>query len=328
LVLRRKSAGLKILKLGKITLELKNRDFSVSSSSEISSRVLSAEGKDKSTSAFENQSKIFKKGSRTYFVSSLFFPPDLRKKVTILYAFVRTADDFVDSTVADSAGFADFEDRYREGFMRGHSEDSIIGPFLLLAKNHNFDPSWVESFLAAMRSDLHHSPCTTLAETEQYMYGSAEVVGLMMSRLMDLPEISFPFAQKLGKSMQYINFLRDIEEDRLLNRIYLPKKEYTALGLPSLTLESARQCPEVFKHFVALQVARFEKWSDEAKEGYQFIPVRARIAIATATDMYRWTAYQILRDPFVVFAKKVKPSRQRIIGQGTKNLGKALVSRL
>ena len=57
---------------------------------------------------------IFLRGSHTYFWSSLFFPLSVRREVATLYAFVRTADDFVDQVPSDREGFESFEESYRE----------------------------------------------------------------------------------------------------------------------------------------------------------------------------------------------------------------------
>ena len=64
--------------------------------------------------------EIFKKGSTTYFNASLFFPPFTRRRVSVLYAFARRADDFVDAVPQDREGFSAFVGRYRAAAAGGN----------------------------------------------------------------------------------------------------------------------------------------------------------------------------------------------------------------
>jgi phytoene synthase len=163
-----------------------------------------------------------------------------------------------------------------------------------------------------MELDLTKKNYDTLEESLEYIYGSAEVIGLYMARLMDLPPDSHPYAQLLGRSMQYINFIRDLDEDRRLGRRYLPLAD-TPLG--SLEPGYIREHPEQFRAFLRHHLGYYKQWQREAEEGFRFIPRRFRIPIRTASDMYNWTARVIESDPLVVFRRKVKPSRARILAR-------------
>lgn len=252
---------------------------------------------------------IFQRGSKTYFNSSLFFPREVRERVFTLYAFVRKADDFVDILPQDREGFYRFRDTYHRALRGEQTKDPIIDPFVELSRECSFDPAWTEAFLGAMEADLRKRTYDTLEETIQYMYGSAEVVGLFMSRILGLPDEAQTPARMLGRAMQYINFCRDLAEDRELGRRYLPLQGAD----PRIVEEAyARSHPEEFVQFLRHHLSLYRAWQAEAISGYRFIPYRYLIPIRTAADMYFWTADQIERDPFVVFQRKVKPSRLRI----------------
>jgi 15-cis-phytoene synthase len=268
------------------------------------------------SSTFTN---IFKSGSKTYFYSSLFFPKEIKDDVSILYAFVRTADNYVDAIPQQKDAFYSFVETYQRTIRGTTTDNEIIGAFVDLMNRKNFDPKWVEAFLDAMGNDLTKNTYHTLAETEKYMYGSAEVIGLMMAAIMGLPSESYPAAQKLGKAMQYINFIRDIQEDISLGRTYLPLNELRHAKLKSLQLSDTSQNPEAFKSFVRKQIAQYKIWQDEAEKGFHYIPKRYRIPIKTASDMYNYTAKQIYKDPFVVYKRKVKPGVYQIFGAGLRN---------
>uniref|UniRef100_UPI0034E301B6 phytoene/squalene synthase family protein n=1 Tax=Methanothrix sp. TaxID=90426 RepID=UPI0034E301B6 len=102
-----------------------------------------------------NRYRIFKKGSRTYFHSSLFFPPDVRRDVFVLYAFVRTADDLVDCVPQKRDEFYRFCECWERSTGGETIKDPVIDEFSELARRRNFSDQWTRAFLSSMEMDLH-----------------------------------------------------------------------------------------------------------------------------------------------------------------------------
>lgn len=259
--------------------------------------------------------RIFRRGSRTYFFSSIAFPPSLRDDVFALYAFVRTADDFVDRPPGrqDGAGFDRFRERYAAAAAGRAAGDPVIDAFTELAARRRFRADWVDAFFGSMAQDLTRTDYATVADTLAYVYGSAEVIGLMMAAIMELPEAAHRPARMLGRAMQYVNFIRDIDEDRELGRTYLPAEALAAAGLRSLDPAEAQRSGPAFRRFVRSEIDRYLGWQRAADAGFHFIPRRPRVAIRTASDMYRWTAARIRAEPLIVYRRKVRPSPARIL---------------
>ena len=264
-------------------------------------------------------SKIFKQGSNTFYNSSIFFPQEINKKVAILYAFVRVADDYVDDIPQNIIGFYKFRKEYEEA-LKNVTGNQVIDDYVKLSKDHGFDPFWTEVFLDSMEADIYKKEYWDIKETIDYMYGSAEVIGLMMCKLLKLPQASHPYARLLGRSLQFVNFIRDISEDFSRGRTYLPINEAHALGLEGLDYSSIRENRRAFIEFVRIQIIRFFGWQERAEQGYRYIPKRLLFPIKTATDMYKWTAKRVFDNPFIVFGKKVKPSKSRVIFKALNNL--------
>ncbi len=262
---------------------------------------------------------IFKKGSKTYFYSTLFFPREIKEDVSILYGFVRKADDFVDSVPQRANEFMEFKAGYARAVEGCPTDDLVTDLFADLAHRKGFRSQWVDAFLGSMESDLSVSSYDTFEQLDRYLYGSAEVVGLMMARIMDLPNESYAAARHLGKAMQYINFIRDIEEDLALGRSYFPGDEMERFGLESLAHDLTSQHPDRFRAFIRDQIRRYRSWLRIAAEGFAYIPRKYLIPIKTASDMYSWTADQIAANPFIVYTRKVKPSILRIVSRATLN---------
>ncbi len=259
--------------------------------------------------------KTFKNGSRTYFYSSLFFPESVKSDVFTLYRFVREADNLVDTIPQKKVEFLNFKRETESALNNKNANNPTISNFIQLSKKYEFNDEWIKSFLFSMESDLHSIPCITLQDSEKYMYGSAEVIGLFMAKILSLSTESYTYAQLLGRSMQYANFIRDIAEDIQLGRQYLPIEEMKNIGIKDLSEGSARENENLFKKFIALQIDHYWSWQDEAEKGFKYIPVRYRIPIQTASDMYKWTIEKISKNPLLVYKKSLKPSRRKILSQ-------------
>jgi phytoene synthase len=263
---------------------------------------------------------IFKQGSRTYFYSSLFFPAEVKADVFRLYSFVRQADNFIDRQPQQKAEFFKFKLAYQLARQGKPAQDQVINSFVALSNQRRFEPAWVDAFLYSMELDTFKSSYANFNELEEYIYGSAEVIGLMMAKIMGLKPEADDSARLLGKAMQYINFIRDIKEDLSLGRTYLPLSELQRFGFAYLGQSAAKQRPAAFSALIREQLLKYEEWDKKAAVGFADIPKRYLIPIKTAADMYRWTANQIKQNPFIIFEKKVKPSVARIIGQALLNL--------
>ena len=262
----------------------------------------------------ESHRSIFRAGSRTYYNSALFFPRQIRNSVAIIYAFVRKADNYVDKIPQDREGFYEFRTKYEKSIIgKVRSGDLIVDSFVSLANGHKFDPGWIEAFFHSMEMDLYKKSYANLDEMEKYIYGSAEVIGLMMARILDLPDEALHCARYQGKAMQLVNFIRDIGADLRLGRTYLPQDEIKAAGIDGLALEQIKRKEAQYIKFIHSQIKRYEKWQKFASEGYHFIPKAALVPIKTAADMYNWTAEQIRKDPLRIYQQAVKPSRLRIL---------------
>lgn len=262
--------------------------------------------------------QIFRSRSSTFYPSAQMFPPAVRADVTKLYSFVRVADDYVDELPQQRLKFCELQQMWRtavtdQNFNSTIHDDEILHERLIknmvqLAEKYGFENAWVESFFASMRMDLDNKTYQTLNDSLEYVYGSAEVIGLMMAKIMGLPDEALPCAKMQGRAMQWINFIRDIAEDNRLCRLYFPRSELGKFGLDDLLPETIGENPENFEKFMHLQLNRYHKWQAEADEGFRYLPKRLRIPLQTSVDMYNWTVKQIVKNPMIVLARKVKPA--------------------
>jgi phytoene synthase len=263
---------------------------------------------------------IFRSGSTTFYYSSLIFPARIRDQVTTLYAFVRTADNYVDQIPQDKTGFLQFKHDFYQAIKGTPSGNPIIDDFVRLSDECHFNPTWTAGFLNSMEQDLHQSTYATLDDTIKYIYGSADVIGLQLSRIFNLPPQAEKAAQLLGRSFQYANFIRDLNEDLTFNRIYFPQTDLKKFNLKSLDHSYTKKHPQQFKDFMRLQISRYQDWQRQAENGFPYLTGRTHLAVTTASDLYKWTIDQIEKDPFVVYQKSVKPTKSLIFSTFLGNL--------
>ncbi|NIQ06470.1 MAG: phytoene/squalene synthase family protein [Candidatus Korarchaeota archaeon] len=256
---------------------------------------------------------IFKQGSTTYFYSSIFFPKEVKDDVFTLYSFVRIPDNFVDSVPQQPEKFYEFKELYDIALEGKKTRNVVIDSFIELQERKEFEQKWIDAFFHSMEMDLTIDSYETIEDLKTYLYGSAEVIGLMMAKVMDLPRRSYQYARYLGRAMQYINFIRDIEEDLQLGRVYFPKEELRQFKIDSLLPTEVAQHKSDFVQFIRKQIKRYFQWQNKAEKGLGYIPRRYLIPIRTASEMYKWTANQIFNYPLIVYERKVKPSVSKIV---------------
>ena len=158
---------------------------------------------------------------------------DLRQPIYNIYGFVRFADEIVDTF----HGFRkhellqQFKEETNAAIERGLSLNPILHSFQLTVKRYAIDPNLIEAFFKSMKMDLEKN-LYDQAGYNEYIYGSAEVVGLMCLYVFcegdkKLYEKLKPGAQALGAAFQKVNFLRDVKADyNDLNRIYFPGVDF------------------------------------------------------------------------------------------------------
>ena len=158
---------------------------------------------------------------------------DLRRPVYNIYGFVRFADEIVDTFHDHDKALllAEFKKATYEAIERKISLNPILHSFQMAVNEYGIDIGLVESFFLSMESDLSNSKYNAEGY-QQYIYGSAEVVGLMclyifcegnVEKFLELK----PGAQALGAAFQKVNFLRDVKADyQQLNRTYFPEADF------------------------------------------------------------------------------------------------------
>ena len=228
--------------------------------------------------SFETGKLFTKRYSTSFSLGILSFAPVYRDPIYAIYGFVRLADEIVDT-------FQGFERRTlieefcKDTFSaleRGISTNPIIHAFILTVKKYQISYSHIHAFLDSMMMDLDKTYYDN-REYDSYIFGSAEVVGLMCLKVfVDGNQNKFDelllAAQALGSAFQKVNFLRDIKSDiDERGRIYLPGIN----TVDGITNETKRQLEISIEQEFAL-----------ALEGIRHLPVGVKLGVYSAYRYY------------------------------------------
>ena len=189
----------------------------------------------------------------------------------------------------------------------GRSEDPTLNAIVVMFHKFGIPVADGESFLRSMFLDRDKARYADYKELEEYMYGSAGVIGLMVTRIVGYSsDTAFPHALKLGYAFQLTNFLRDIREDyEELGRIYIPQDELERFGLSERDI-AFRVQDQRFVDFMNFQIARNRRIYREALPGIKLLHWRGRLAVRIAYVLYKAILLEIERANYNVFAARVR----------------------
>ncbi len=238
--------------------------------------------------------------STSFSTASSLFDRETREAISSIYGFVRLADEIVDTFHShDKELLLDrFEADYYHALEQGVSLNPVLHAFQKTVGRYGISDRHVRAFLKSMRADLSKKAYDTPGEIHGYIYGSADVVGLMCLRVFCrgdetlYRDLEAP-AMKLGSAFQKVNFLRDLKNDmEVLDRTYFP-------GMDKHSFDEGQK-----KRIVSDIEADFA----EARRGIARLPRNSRMAVLLAYYYYRKLLKKIRRTP----ASRILRTRIRV----------------
>lgn len=242
---------------------------------------------------------ITKEYSTSFSMATSLLEKDKRKAIYAIYGFVRLADEIVDSFNGYNNTFLlnNLNEQLQYALENGISNNTVLAAFVDTVRKYNISPKHIEAFMESMKYDLTKAEYTSTEELNTYIYGSADVIGLMCLKvfcngnqlLYDQLEKS---AQKLGSAFQKVNFLRDLKDDNNeLGRSYFPEITNNKFDKASkLLIEQS-----------------IENDFEEAWIGIKQLPGRSKLAVALAFFYYKTLFDKIKKTkPDTILSKRVR----------------------
>jgi 15-cis-phytoene synthase len=247
------------------------------------------------SSATRAARRVLAAKSRSFALAARLLPARQRDRAAVVYAFCRRADDAVD--LAAPAGRAGAAVRLRgevAALYRGQSTgEPVLDAFAEVAAVCRIPQHYPSELIAGMEMDARGERYGDLDQLLHYCYRVAGTVGLMMCHVLGLrDDRALVPAVHLGLAMQLTNICRDVHEDWLLGRLYLPADMLDAAGARNLAdeLGGERPFPARARAAVAIVVekllARADRYYRSADLGMAALPWRASLAVRTARLVY------------------------------------------
>jgi phytoene synthase len=238
--------------------------------------------------------------STSFSMATKMLSNSIRQDIYNIYGFVRLADEIVDSfhDYDKEALFVQFEADLESALVNKISLNPILNSFQETYHNYALEKDMVDAFMNSMRQDLHKTVYHTEEEYKNYIYGSADVVGLMCLKVFvngDTEQYNTlkQTAMALGSAFQKVNFLRDLKADHdQLNRTYFPNTDLNNLD-------------ELSKQAI---IDDIENDFSEGLKGIKQLPLDAKFGVFMAYRYYN----QLLKKLKTTPALEIKSTRIRV----------------
>jgi phytoene synthase len=258
----------------------------------VSRRELEAAGirEPELRAAYEQCRRLNAAHGRTYYLATLLLPPAKRPFVHALYGFARYADELVDDLHRPDPEALDAFGRQFLHDLDNTPVEQVRHPVsraaVHTARTWDIGRETFEAFLASMAMDATVEGFATYADLEQYMYGSAAIIGLQMVPILEpLDPRAAIHARTLGEAFQMSNFLRDVAEDLRRGRVYLPLEDLDKFGVSRADLAPGPTPPAV-RDLLSFEIARTRDLYAAAEPGIALLHPSSRDCIRTAFRLY------------------------------------------
>jgi len=250
--------------------------------------------------SFDCSTKVTKAYSTSFSSAVKMLAPTIRQDIYNIYGFVRFADEIVDTfhDYDKEVLFAQFENDLTLCLSQKISLNPILNSFQHTVHNYNIPKDLIDAFMRSMKLDLFKTKYTTVEEYNEYIYGSADVVGLMCLKVFvngndEKYEELKHSAMRLGSAFQKVNFLRDLKADfEDLSRTYFPNTDLSKLD-------------EVSKQQI---IEEIQADFDAGFTGIQKLPLEAKFGVYTAYIYYKKLLTKLKKTPSL----EIKNTRIRV----------------
>ena len=248
----------------------------------------------------ECSKNVTKSYSTSFSLATKMLSSNIRQDIYNIYGFVRFADEIVDTfhSYNKKELFKRFVDDLNHSLKQKISLNPILNSFQKTVHKYNIDRDLINSFLKSMEQDLKKKKYESLQEYNEYIYGSADVVGLMCLKVFvsgrndDYKKLK-PYAMSLGSAFQKVNFLRDIKDDyKKLNWVYFPGVDYGTFN-------------EDVKNNIMIDI---EKDFAKALKGIYMLPNNSKFGVYAAYKYYKRLLRKLERASYL----QIKSERVRV----------------
>ncbi|MEN2494129.1 MAG: 15-cis-phytoene synthase [Hyphomicrobiaceae bacterium hypho_1] len=280
------------------------------------------------------------KGSKSFTAAARLFPQETRSSVYMLYAWCRHCDDIIDGQ------YLGHEDTYREvpigidaqaavealayktqRACAGYADEPVFRGLAAITEKHSIPEKYPLDLIAGFKMDTEGYRYVTINDTLKYCYHVAGVVGIIIAMIIGTKErVALERACDLGIGFQLTNIARDIVQDHMRNRIYIPQNWLEEAGLMQTSMIEPQNRVLLAK-VVRRLLDTSEIYYQSAKCGLAHLPFRSAWAVGTALKVYRTIGLEVRRRGSHAWDKKISTNGITKFGGTVSGLTLALKSR-
>ena len=252
------------------------------------------------------QDKAAKSGSSFYY-SFLSLPEKKRDAIIAVYAFCREVDDIVDSRADPAIKQTKISWWHQEikNLYTGQPQHPITKALKPIVDSFNLPEEYFQEVLDGMEMDLQQKRYANFKELGLYCYRVASVVGLMSAEIFGYQDSqTLKYANDLGMAFQLTNIIRDVYDDILNDRIYLPQDELERFGVTEQDLRQQKHT-DAFQKLMAFQVERAESYY---KKAFEQLPESDRFTQRTGiimAEIYHTLLNEVVNDGCHVLTRRI-----------------------
>lgn len=246
------------------------------------------------TLSTEEAIAVLKSHGRSFHFASHLLGQTYRCRAARLYAFCRYVDDLADEA-SDPVLAAQALDALKVSLQTGQAREPCVSSMIDLMQELSMPMAPVLSLVSGVQSDLVPRRIKDPAALLHYAYQVAGTVGLMMCVILDVRDRqAWPFAIDLGIAMQLTNIARDVGEDAVKGRVYLPATwlgEVTAAQIPAPVPADAERLRQATRQVLEMAQSYYQS----GLNGIQYLPSAARCGIVVAAMVYREIGHMVVQ---------------------------------
>jgi phytoene synthase len=290
-------------------------------------------------SVVRDSEEAIRVGSKSFAAAARLFDRRTRDDAVMLYAWCRHCDDVIDGQTLGHEQQADFRAGQAErlNLLRAQTAaalegddppDAIFEALRRVVRRRGIPAVHPQELLRGFEMDVEDRRYETLADTLDYCYHVAGVVGVMMAMIMGARDAEvLDRASDLGIAFQLTNIARDVVEDARMGRVYVPAEILAKHGVTSVDADDPTQREKL--HAAALDLLDIaEAYYNSARAGMAVLPARSAWAIAAARRVYRAIGGKLRAEGPAAWERRVSTSRRRKLYLLGVSLGDVVASRV
>jgi phytoene synthase len=250
--------------------------------------------------------RVARRRARNFYYSFLALPAEKRRAMCALYAFMRECDDRSDGAGASLEKLADWRAQ-TEAALGGRAPGHPVWPALVeTVRRYSVPPDCLYGMIEGVSSDLEPRSFESFDQLYRYCYLVASVVGIATIHVFGFHDERAPLlAERCGIAFQLTNILRDVREDALNGRIYLPREDMERFSVTPEMLAARQASPEL-RRLLAFEAGRARAYYEEAQPLIGMVDEDSRHALWALIEIYRRLLGRIEARGYEVMAGRVR----------------------